>query len=268
MAMKKWTKEQEEYLIEIHKNKSNQEIANMINNKFSTQFTSSAIGSKKKKLNLISNYKYIPKYTDEVINFILENYQGRDNIELANLLNEKFNLDTNGDKVGMFKANYKRRFGIDLRTGINRGCFKKGAEPFNKGKKWEDFMSKEGMINSSKTQFKKGYIPPNRREVLEERIAKDGYIEIKIRDGKRNKNWISKHRYIYESVYGEIPEGHKVIFADKDKRNFEISNLILVSNSEELIMNRNKLIFDDKNLTKTGSIIAKVIDKTNKVKNE
>lgn len=60
--------------------------------------------------------------------------------------------------------------------------------------------------------------------------------------------------------------GHKVIFADGNKRNFNINNLILVSNSEALIMNTNKLIYEDAELTKTGSLIAKVIDKTNKLK--
>lgn len=58
--------------------------------------------------------------------------------------------------------------------------------------------------------------------------------------------------------------GHKVIFADQDKRNFDINNLILVTNSEALIMNKNKLIYENSQLTNTGSIIAKLIDKTNK----
>lgn len=58
------------------------------------------------------------------------------------------------------------------------------------------------------------------------------------------------------------------MFADKNKRNFDIDNLILVSKSEDLIMNNNKLLFSNKELTKTGHLIAKVIDKTNKVKNE
>ena len=59
--------------------------------------------------------------------------------------------------------------------------------------------------------------------------------------------------------------GHKVIFADGNKRNFDIDNLILVSDSEALIMNANKLRYENKELTKTGALIAKVIDKTNKI---
>ena len=61
-----------------------------------------------------------------------------------------------------------------------------------------------------------------------------GYIYVKIAEPNV---WIEKHRLIYESMYGNIPTGHKVIFADKNKRNFDPDNLILVSNSEALIMN-------------------------------
>lgn len=59
--------------------------------------------------------------------------------------------------------------------------------------------------------------------------------------------------------------GHKVIFADKNKRNFSIDNLILVANSEALIMNTNKLIYEEAELTKTGVLIAKIIDRNRKL---
>ena len=89
-----------------------------------------------------------------------------------------------------------------------------------------------------------------------------GYTLIKIAEPNV---WIEKHRYIYEKKHGKIPDGHKVIFADKNNKNFEEKNLILVSNSEVLIMNTHKLIYEEAELTKTGSIIAKLIDKTNRM---
>ena len=49
-----------------------------------------------------------------------------------------------------------------------------------------------------------------------ERVNK-GYIYVKVAEPNV---WIEKHRLIYESMYGNIPTGHKVIFADKNKRNF------------------------------------------------
>jgi len=90
-----------------------------------------------------------------------------------------------------------------------------------------------------------------------------GYIVVKVAEPNV---WIEKHRYIYKSMYGNIPTGHKVIFADGNKRNFDLDNLILVTDSEALIMNTNKLIYENAELTKTGALIAKVIDRTNKIK--
>lgn len=202
------------------------------------------------------------KWTDEVIEFMKCNYKGKDNKELAELLNKKFNLNTNADRVSNVKSNLLRRQGIDLRTYINSGCFKKGNVPANKGKKWDEYLSKEKQKNCSKTTFKKGNIPPNRSEIGQEKKTKDGYIKVKVRDGALNGNWVYKHRLIYEQHYGKIPKGYVVMFADQNKENCDIDNLILVSRHEDLIMNNKKLIYDDKELTKSGHVVAKVIAKT------
>ena len=90
-----------------------------------------------------------------------------------------------------------------------------------------------------------------------------GYILVKIAEPNV---WIEKHRLIYESMYGNIPTGCKVIFADKNKRNFNPNNLVLVSDSEALIMNTQKLIYEETELTRSGVLIAKIIDQTNKIK--
>lgn len=95
-----------------------------------------------------------------------------------------------------------------------------------------------------------------------ERTDKKGYIITKVAEPNV---WIEKHRYIYESMYGNIPTGHKVIFADKNTRNFNPENLILVSDSEALIMNTRKLIYEHATLTKSGALIAKIIDRINKL---
>ncbi len=62
--------------------------------------------------------------------------------------------------------------------------------------------------------------------------------------------------------------GYNIIFADGDKYNFDIGNLVLVSNAELLIINKRKLYKRDKELTKTGCLVAKIIDKTNKRRKE
>ena len=65
-------------------------------------------------------------------------------------------------------------------------------------------------------------------------------------------------------MYGNIPTGYKVIFADKNKRNFDIENLLLVSDNQALIMNTKNLRFENIELTKTGVLVAKLIEQTNK----
>ena len=270
--MRKWTKEQEEYLREISPGKFDQQITDLINKKFGTNYTKSAINTKKQKLGIRSTADWRTVWTDEVIQFMIENYEGKDNIELAELLNKKFNLNTNGDRVCNVKANLIRRKGINLRTGINRGCYRKGIAPANKGKKWDEYMSKEGQEKSKTTWFQKGNISSNAVPVGTEHIRYSkgddiGYVCVKVCDGSKNRNWVPKHRLIYEEKYGPIPEGSKVIFADGNRRNFNIENLILVSNAEELHLNKDGLRFNDKELTETGLNITKVKLRVGGIKN-
>lgn len=201
------------------------------------------------------------RYSEEQKKFIIDNYYGKYSKELADIFNKRFNTNITAKEIKNYRENHK------LNSGLT-GRFEKGHVTHNKGKKQTEYMSKEAIEKTKATRFKKGNIPQNHRDIGEERISKDGYIYIKVRDGCLNDNWELKHRYIYKQHYGEIPNGYNVMFADKNKRNFDIDNLILVSKSEDLIMNNNKLLFSNKELTKTGHLIAKVIDKTNKVKNE
>ena len=149
------------------------------------------------------------------------------------------------------------------------GRFEKGDIPFNKGKKWNEWMSKEGQENVKKTQFKKGMPCCRRTRPLgTERLCKDGYVEVKV--AKPNV-WKQKQVYIYEQKYGEIPRGYVVIFLDGDKYNFDISNLSCISRRELLILNRRKLLKKDKELSQAGVNVAKLLSKAYKrgeVKND
>lgn len=204
------------------------------------------------------------KYSKEVIKFLIDNHKGKTLVELANMINKKFDMNITNKDVGNLKSRLRRRKGIKLEPAVNDGRYRIGQPPANKGKKWDDYLTKEQQEKSKTTCFKKGNIPPNRREVGEERLTKDGYIMIKIQDGKLNKNWQLKHRYIYEKHYGKIPEGYNIIFLDGNRKNTNISNLKLVSKYDDLIMNNNKLFSKDKDITETGTIIANVISETYK----
>ena len=195
-----------------------------------------------------SKNKRLHKWSEEEKEYLASIVKGKTYKEIATLMKDKFNYDFTDQQIKGAMNRY------NLRTETT-GCFRKGSVPWNKGLK--------GYIGPNKTSFKKGTIPPQYRPVGSERINKDGYIEIKVADPR---TWKLKQRYVYEQYYGEIPKDHNVIFADGNRQNFDIDNLIAVSRSEMLILNNNKLIYKDKELTKTGVNIAKILSKAFKLK--
>lgn len=200
------------------------------------------------------------KWSEKEDRWLTKNVKGITLKELTKRYNKKFNMKLSESAI----ANRKNK--LNLHSGITGGQFQKGQISWNKGKTWDEYMPKESQERSRKTTFKKGNIPPNHREIGSERLDSDGYILVKIQDGKGHKNWTLKHRLIWKSMYGNIPTGYKIMFADGNKRNFDINNLILVSDAEELIMNQNKFVKDNSDLTKVGLNIARIINKVNKRK--
>lgn len=88
-----------------------------------------------------------------------------------------------------------------------------------------------------------------------ERISR-GFVIVKVAEPDI---WKRKHNIIWENVNGKIPSGHKLIFADRNRLNVCLDNILLVKNSELLIMNKYGLLHDNKTLTITGLNIARLI---------
>lgn len=163
------------------------------------------------------------RYTRQEELFLENNVKGISLKELTKRFNERFDLNVSESSI-MHKKHKLRLF-----SGVNS------------------------------SQFKKGLIPHNRRPIGSERVYKSGYVKVKVADDK----WVFKHNYIYEQHYGKIPEGYTIIFADKNKSNFNIDNLMLVSNREAILMKTRKLISNEKELTKTGYLITKTLCRIN-----
>lgn len=196
---------------------------------------------------------YGMKYTDEMKQFILDNYKGRYNQELADLFNQKFNTNVTSRTIKSYKANNK------LNSGLS-GKFRKGQAPHNKGKK----MPKEVYEKVKHTMFAKGNVPPNHRPVGSERISKDGYIEVKVAEPNK---WRLKQRVVYEEAKGKIPEGCTIILLDGNKRNFDIDNLRCITRSELLYLNCNGLN-NSNEITETRILMARLDRTKNKKKQE
>mgnify|MGYP000279366726 CR=1 FL=1 len=183
--------------------------------------------------------------------FLQENIWGKTNQELADLMNQQFELCLSRLQVKNYKRNHK--LGISGLTGY----FPKNHIPENKGKKFP------GKINSG--CFSKGDMPINIDPVGTEKLKDDGYIWRKVTDPNI---WKQVHRIIWEEANGEIPEGHKLIFADGNRKNVSLENLLLVTDHQLLIMNKKNLIKEEKKLTEVGVNIAKLYEKISERKKE
>ncbi len=248
----KYAKEVRSFIADNVAGMPTKNLVELVNAKFSADFTKSKMRSYKKNYKLKSGIGQgkpagLPTklYSEEVKKFISEHYVGVGHQAMADLLNQTFGT---GYTKGQMKAYYG---GFKLDSGL-KGYFKKGHVPFNKGMKGLN-------IGGEETQYKPGHKPANWVPVGSERVNADGYVDIKIQDGKLQKNWKSKHIIIWEEAYGPVPEGHVVIFADGDKLNITLENLLLISRRELAVMNKRGLIARDPDLTRTGKVVADVI---------
>jgi hypothetical protein len=158
-------------------------------------------------------------YTPEERQFLKDNVAGRSYAELTDMFNRKFNLSCS---VIMIK-NISSYFG--LKNGI---------------------LSKFHIVGHY-----------DRCPIGQENICNSkGYILVKIANPSV---WRYKHKLVWEAANGPVPEGHVILFADGNKLNINLDNLLLVSTQELAVMNKRHLIFPAAGLTKCGLMIAKFI---------
>ena len=184
-------------------------------------------------------------WSDEEKKYLKEIVVDRSYKEIIKMMNDKFEYQFIESQI----KGALRRYGLN--TGLT-GQFTKEHTPWNKGEKGLSIGGKE-------TWFKKGHQPINHRKVGSERITVDGYTEIKVAEPNK---WRLKHRVMYEKYHNvELNPNQLVIFADRDKSNMSKENLLLVDNNQLLVLNHNKLIKEDAELTKVGVNVANLIIK-------
>lgn len=196
--------------------------------------------------------KTFHQFTKEEVEYLREiSYMRyRTSKEIRDMMEEKFRFEYT---LSQIKGKLKRE---KIKTGIN-ARFAKGHTPYNKGKKIS--------VNpkSVKTQFKKGNTPHNTMPIGTEVKNEDGYTKVKIAEPNI---WELKHRLIYKKYKGDIPEGSNVIFKDKNKENFNIDNLMLVTREKMLYMNKNKLIDKNPEITEVGATLADIVLKVKELR--
>lgn len=260
--MKKYSKEMFEFVKANIKGTRMYEMARMVNEKLGIGIT------EKRMKTYCSNHKLTNGlfhkaegirvcsiYTEEQRKFIQDNYIGRTNQELADLLNKTFQTSFSRAQIKSFKHHRKFNSGLT-------GQYLKGHIPSNKGKK----MSAETYEKCKGTMFKKGNVPQNYKPVGSERIdKKDGYTKIKIADPNV---WVLKHKYLYEQANGPVPEGHIVSFLDGNRSNFALENLVCISLKENAYLNHLKLRTNNKEVAAAAIKIARIKTKISTLKKE
>lgn len=107
------------------------------------------------------------------------------------------------------------------------GCFEKGQESPNKGKKCAPGTGGRHP-NARRTQFKKGQAPHNTNYLGHERVSKDGYIEISVDETNPHtgfeRRYVLKHRWLWEKENGPVPESHALKCLDGNRLNCDPSN--------------------------------------------
>lgn len=167
--------------------------------------------------------------TSEQLAVFKQIYPTTKNKELAEMFNVSVNFvarkarDLGVKKCPLFISNQQKN--------NNKGQFKKGLIPHNKGQKLSDDIKQK----LQKTMFKKGNKPHHTKQIGDEIIDRDGYTLVKVSDSKiKKERWRPKHHI----VFGEpIPKDMILIFIDGNKQNFDKSNLKLITKAENMKKN-------------------------------
>lgn len=185
-------------------------------------------------------------YTEEEDNFLKEYTPGHTYKEIQKAFTDRF-----GWQIEVYQIRGKiHRLGV--KTGFT-GQFEKGNIPYNKGVK--------GIYSSGseKGWFKKGNVNLNRKPIGSERLNVDGYYEVKVAEPNI---WKLKHRVIWEEHNGKIPKDGVVIFRDNNPLNCTIDNLILITKTQNLFLNKNGMCNFTNELKDSAVLLAKLNTQT------
>jgi hypothetical protein len=177
-------------------------------------------------------------WTDQEKQKLAEVYPNMKAIEVAKILRRSLpSIYGMVDLMGISKSeNFKKseqsgRILKGQKTGSSHR-FKKGHQPFNKGKKIEDFMSEETIKKFKSNSYKKGQMPHNTLYdgCITQRNWTDGNTYKMIRTSL--SKWEFLHVHIWKQQNGEVPKGKIIVFDDNDRNNFAIENLKAITRKE------------------------------------
>lgn len=263
MAESKWaTKEMDELIKENYMSLKMREIANLLNEKFPELKGKANKETVRTRIRVMQKYgeitshkqKEVVLFTKEEIEWLKINNYYHNRKELTDLFNQTFNRNKTIGSIRWIlhehcdnkyydeKFKYTKQEDKWLIENYHNYTNKFLTIEFNK-----NFRPKtqEALITHCNRDLKLdtpvltydnkiGYKNPNEKELGFE-CKSSQYYFIKVKNDKRagKKNFIQKHRYIWEQYHGKkVPEGHMITFIDGNTENFDINNLVCISVSE------------------------------------
>lgn len=208
-------------------------------------------------------------FNEEEQQFVYDNVEGKSVKELTELVNKKLSRNVTEKQMYFFKKHHHLR---SYTYPIIQSLFNEEEKQYIfenvKGKFAIDFLEEfnkkfnrnitMNQLNGYKGRHKlkccRKFSPSQKKSLGYEYKDKNGHWKIKI---KEPDVYISKSRYVYEKYKGKIPNDCLVIFADGNKDNFDLDNLMLVSKTEFFVMKTHGLNFKDKDLMETSVLLAK-----------
>lgn len=180
----------------------------------------------------------IKRWTVDEVNYLREHYADKTALSVGMAIgktesqvhNKAFHLKLKKSPVFLTMAGRE----LSMRESAKVGRFKSGHQTWNKGIK-----GSTGLHDASRaSQFKVGQLPHNHHPIGYERIDCEGYLHRKISDtGHTKRDFKLVHHIIWQSVHGEIPSGCYIVFADGNKANFDIDNLVCLTKAENMKRN-------------------------------
>lgn len=245
------------------------ELAAFVNDHCGTEFTASSMkafranhGYRNGMSRGLSKEEYMARhYPQGMFEYIRDNSWGVSSKEMAERVKELFGVEMTPTCMKQFR----QRHGI--KSGVT-GWYQKGHEPGTKGKTLEEICKgdPEKLARVRSTQFKKGDRPVNEMQIGDITVVNGYKLRKKSMTGKQWERWEFLHRAVWIEHNGPIPEGMVVTFRDSNPMNCNLSNLMLITKGQNVVMTRKGYRSGDPDITETGAALAALEITVNKKK--
>lgn len=208
--MIRWTTEMESVIKALYPTEEAQYISKLLNNKFGVEVSKIAIRKKAFDIGVKHEYRFIPDRAVQKVRWSSEP-------EKDAWMDEH---DT-GQSLSALSKEFEQAFGFPLSRGqINIWRANNHRQPHNS----------HGGGNA-------------RLPIGTERATGKGYTLVKVREEPTTPmskdNWEMKHKLIWESIHGKLPDDMDIFFADGDHDNLDPENLVAVPKRLRARLNSN-----------------------------